>query len=68
MALYIKRLGYVFVANGIMEEAKKEAVFFLVIVASAYKLFSRPTTSLETKHTPSSFIKLLNILLLLPLR
>jgi len=36
--LYVERLGHVFVANGIMEEAKKQAVFLSVIGASTYKL------------------------------
>ena len=38
--LYVERLGHVFVANGITEEEKKQAVFLSVIGASTYKLLS----------------------------
>ena len=38
--LYVERLGHVFVANGIIEEEKKRAVFLSVIGASTYKLLS----------------------------
>ena len=36
--LYVERLGHVFVANSITEEAKKRAVFLSVIGPSNYKL------------------------------
>jgi len=38
--LYVEQLGHVFIANGIMEEAKKRAVFLSVIGVSTYKLLS----------------------------
>ena len=38
--LYVKRLKHIFVANGITDGAKKQAVFLSVIGASNYKLLS----------------------------
>ena len=38
--LYVERLGHVFVANGITEETKRQAVFLSVIGPSYYKLLS----------------------------
>ena len=38
--LYVKRLKHIFVANGITNGAKKQAVFLSVIGASNYKLLS----------------------------
>ena len=38
--LYVERLRHVFVANGITEETKKQAIFLSVIGPSNYKLLS----------------------------
>ena len=67
--LYIERLGHVFVANGITEDAKKRAVFLSVIGASTYTLLS----SLLAPDKPGekayeTLVEKLKYLLPLPLR
>ena len=61
--LYVKRLKHIFVANGITDGAKKQAVFLSVIGASNYKLLSSLVAPVKPgeKNTKPWWTSYLNI-------